>query len=133
MHIFRQKLLILVSTNVLHVMLLVKEASRSKWKLLVRKLCCLEILSNYFSVPFSVPLNLDESKYKKKVFAKEGEEVTLGCPVSGFPVPQINWVVDGTVVEPGKKYKGATLSNDGLTVSPKNMRRQFFSFFLAAF
>ncbi|NP_001360633.1 Ig-like domain-containing protein [Caenorhabditis elegans] len=72
--------------------------------------------SKSFQVEVIVPLNLDESKYKKKVFAKEGEEVTLGCPVSGFPVPQINWVVDGTVVEPGKKYKGATLSNDGLTL-----------------
>ncbi|KAF1746889.1 hypothetical protein GCK72_023347 [Caenorhabditis remanei] len=72
--------------------------------------------SKSFQVEVIVPLNIDESKYKKKVFAKEGEAVTLGCPVSGYPTPKIDWVIDGTIVKPGKEYKGARLSDDGLTL-----------------
>uniref|UniRef100_A0A1I7TZZ9 Hemicentin-1 n=1 Tax=Caenorhabditis tropicalis TaxID=1561998 RepID=A0A1I7TZZ9_9PELO len=75
--------------------------------------------SKSFQVEVIVPLTLDESKYKKKVFAKEGEEVVIGCPVSGFPTPKIHWVIDGNIVDPGGEvgeYRGAKLSPDGLTL-----------------
>ncbi|ULT80160.1 hypothetical protein L3Y34_010619 [Caenorhabditis briggsae] len=72
--------------------------------------------SKSFQVEVIVPLSLDESQYKKKVFAKEGEEVTLGCPVSGYPTPKVDWVVDGTLLRAGGEYKGARLSDDSLTL-----------------
>ncbi|CAI5454959.1 unnamed protein product [Caenorhabditis angaria] len=72
--------------------------------------------SKSFQVEVIVPLNLDESEFKKKVFAKEGEEVTLGCPVSGYPTPTINWVIDGRLMQPDEEYKGAKLSPDGRTL-----------------
>ncbi|EGT58022.1 hypothetical protein CAEBREN_29713 [Caenorhabditis brenneri] len=75
--------------------------------------------SKSFQVEVIVPLTLDESKYKKKVFAKEGEEVVLGCPVSGYPTPTIHWVIDGSIVDKDSfmgEHRGAKISPDGLTI-----------------
>ncbi|CAD6189244.1 unnamed protein product [Caenorhabditis auriculariae] len=72
--------------------------------------------SKSFEVEVLVPLNIDESEWKKKVVAKEGEYVEIGCPVSGLPSPTINWIVGGTILRKDEPYRGIKLADSGKTL-----------------
>ena len=65
---------------------------------------------------FSDPLALNETTWKKKVTAREGEFVELGCPVYGLPVPDINWIVNGRILKQGEEVRGIKLGSNGQTV-----------------
>ncbi|EYB86260.1 hypothetical protein Y032_0282g1275 [Ancylostoma ceylanicum] len=69
--------------------------------------------SKTFDVEVIVPLNVDESEWKRKVSVFEGQRVELGCPVSGHPAPTVNWVVGGRILNPGENIRGIELSESG--------------------
>lgn len=120
--LFRRKSPTLACTNALPETLPARGASPSKWRWLVRELSCFRALpSNYFFRVSPVPLTLDESKFKKKVFAKEGEEVILGCPVSGYPAPKIVWIIDGSILQPGTEMRGVKLLDDDKQTVSRNV------------
>uniref|UniRef100_A0A1I7X4J4 Ig-like domain-containing protein n=1 Tax=Heterorhabditis bacteriophora TaxID=37862 RepID=A0A1I7X4J4_HETBA len=72
--------------------------------------------SKTFDVEVVVPLNVDETDWKRKITVLEGEEVKLGCPVSGLPAPSINWIVGGRILKPEEDIRGVRLDASGNTV-----------------
>lgn len=64
----------------------------------------------------SVPPNLDESKYQRKVTVVVGEPLTLSCPVNGIPEPDISWLANGQLLKAGDAFRGIQLSGDGKQV-----------------
>ncbi|VDM60006.1 unnamed protein product [Angiostrongylus costaricensis] len=69
--------------------------------------------SKTFDVEVIVPLNIDESEWKRKVSVFEKSRIELGCPVSGHPDPSVNWIVGGRILNPGDKVRGIKLSESG--------------------
>ncbi|CAJ0582924.1 unnamed protein product, partial [Mesorhabditis spiculigera] len=53
--------------------------------------------SKSFDVEVIVPINIDESVWKRKETVLEGGRIELGCPVTGLPKPTINWIVNGRI------------------------------------
>ncbi|KAJ1352355.1 hypothetical protein KIN20_008678 [Parelaphostrongylus tenuis] len=69
--------------------------------------------SKTFDVEVIIPLNIDESEWKRKVSVYENSQLELGCPVSGHPDPSVNWIVGGRILNPGEKMRGVKLSESG--------------------
>uniref|UniRef100_A0A0K0D733 Ig-like domain-containing protein n=1 Tax=Angiostrongylus cantonensis TaxID=6313 RepID=A0A0K0D733_ANGCA len=69
--------------------------------------------SKTFDVEVIVPLNIDESEWKRKVSVFEKSRIELGCPVSGHPDPSVNWIVGGRILNPGDEVRGIKLSESG--------------------
>ncbi|CAJ0933626.1 unnamed protein product, partial [Mesorhabditis belari] len=73
--------------------------------------------SKSFDVEVVVPINIDESKWKRKMSVLEGGRVEIGCPVSGLPAPEINWIVEGRIMSrESSEFQGVRLSEDGQTL-----------------
>ncbi|GMT05475.1 hypothetical protein PENTCL1PPCAC_27649, partial [Pristionchus entomophagus] len=72
--------------------------------------------SKMFEIDVLQPPFLDESRWKRKISVKEGEELEFGCPVSGVPSPSIEWVIGGQLMNKGQETRGVRISDDGKTV-----------------
>ncbi|GMT31155.1 hypothetical protein PFISCL1PPCAC_22452 [Pristionchus fissidentatus] len=72
--------------------------------------------SKMFEIDVLQPPFLDESRWKRKISVKEGEELEFGCPVSGVPSPTIEWVIGGQLMNKGQETRGVRISDDGKTV-----------------
>ena len=72
--------------------------------------------SKTWDVEVIVPLNIDESEWRRKASVNENDEVELGCPVSGLPAPTITWIVDGHMLKKGENIRGVRLGESGTTV-----------------
>ncbi|CAI4229355.1 unnamed protein product [Auanema sp. JU1783] len=72
--------------------------------------------SKTWDIEVLVPLNIDETEWKRKVTVLAGDEVELGCPVSGLPAPTITWVVDGHMLGKHDEIRGIRLGESGDTL-----------------
>ncbi|CAB3399927.1 unnamed protein product [Caenorhabditis bovis] len=77
--------------------------------------------SKMFQVEVVVPLIINEDRWAKKMYAKEGESVVLGCPVTGYPDPKITWVIDGKIIDENDDYKDIKISEDGNSINITNV------------
>jgi hypothetical protein len=68
--------------------------------------------------PFSVPPNIDESRWKRRLTVLENHAIEFGCPVSGIPTPDITWLVNGQQLQSdsGDNGRGIRLGADKTTV-----------------
>ena len=66
---------------------------------------------------YSVPPNLDESQWKQKLTVIQNTSITINCPVTGIPDPDINWLANGQLLQPDSEFRDMKLSENGRAVS----------------
>lgn len=72
---------------------------------------------HYYLHIFKVPPHLNELTNKRKLTVRESDRVDIGCPVTGSPLPNISWLMNGQLLKDGETKQGVTLSSSGKSVS----------------